>query len=498
MSISMDFHFLAATAAGWMIYGAVAGTLLALAVWLVLRLFPRTDSRTSFAVWFSTLLATALLPWLGLFSKSFSHPAVAEQITGPAPAVITVSTFWALVIFLAWAGIALAGLGRVLWATLQVRRLYASSVEAGLETLPTELIPLIAECRKVRSLSVRVSSEVEVPTAIGFFKPAIILPAWLLESTPADELRYILLHEFAHLRRRDDWTNLAQKIVQALFFFLPSVWWIERRLTLDREMACDDAVLAHAECARGYAECLAHIAEKSFMRRQMALVQAAVTRMRQLTLRVARILDPDRARAASISLWKPAVPAVAVLAVMCAVATSSAPTLVRFTDRGPVEESGSRSTARANVPVVAQAVTLSTVRANPSLNSVQVNDVHAWNAGLKLAQTAGGPRADKRMAHFGRSGHAVNTELAGKMHQGGLVAAKARHVDQQESVPSGLQPTEPSLALNAVKYVTVRQEFLVVVTQRLTPSGQESWQMNVWQLVVHEPATHQKPIPRKT
>ena len=113
-------------------------------------------------------------------------------------------------------------------------------------------------------------------------------PAWMLETTPAEELKYILLHELAHLRRRDDWTNLAQKILKALLFFLPSVWWIERRLSLDREMACDDAVLAHSGTSARICRMSGHVAERSFLRRQIALAQAAVGRVRQLTARVAR------------------------------------------------------------------------------------------------------------------------------------------------------------------------------------------------------------------
>ena len=72
----------------------------------------------------------------------------------------------------------------------------------------------------------------------------------------------ILLHENAHLRRWDQWTNLAQKIVTALFFFHPAVWWIENRLTLEREMACDDIVLAQTASPRDYASFLISFAEK--------------------------------------------------------------------------------------------------------------------------------------------------------------------------------------------------------------------------------------------
>ncbi len=77
--------------------------------------------------------------------------------------------------------------------------------------VPADMRTLIEDFQKSRPVSVLVSNRLEVPTAIGFRKPAMILPAWMLETTPAEELKYILLHELAHLCRRDDWTNLAQK-----------------------------------------------------------------------------------------------------------------------------------------------------------------------------------------------------------------------------------------------------------------------------------------------
>jgi len=84
----------------------------------------------------------------------------------------------------------------------------------------------------------------------------------LRELSP-EELRVVLLHEFAHLRRWDDWTNLLQKLVRTIFFFHPAVWWIERRLSLEREMACDEAVLAETENPQAYAECLVSLQRKA-------------------------------------------------------------------------------------------------------------------------------------------------------------------------------------------------------------------------------------------
>src|SRR5512140_1441275 len=249
----VDFHVMATTVSQRLLFSAVGGTLLAAAVWLLLQLFPKRDSRTNFVVWFSTLLATALLPVLSFYIEERSAAPI------DAPAVFTVSTSIASYLFIAWAVIALAGLARVVLATFQLRRLRSHAAPVAMESLPADMRCLIEEAQRSRPVAVLVSDRLEVPTAIGFRKPAVILPAWMLESTPAEELKYILLHELAHLSRRDDWTNLAQKVLKALFFFLPSVWWIERRLSLDREMACDDAVLAHSGSPRGYAECLARV-----------------------------------------------------------------------------------------------------------------------------------------------------------------------------------------------------------------------------------------------
>src|ERR1035441_5088559 len=80
--------------------------------------------------------------------------------------------------------------------------------------------PAIQSRRRVTVCS---SHAVRVPAAIGYFRPIVVFPAWTLQEIPAAELDAILLHELAHIRRWDDWTNLAQKIIKAIFFFHPAV-----------------------------------------------------------------------------------------------------------------------------------------------------------------------------------------------------------------------------------------------------------------------------------
>src|ERR1041384_4509440 len=100
----MSFHWLASIAAERLLFSLGVGTLLAIIVWLLLRFFPQKDSRTSFAVWFATLVITAALPLLGLF---------AARGSGRSAAVVTVSAAWAVYIFIGWAIIAFVGLLRV-------------------------------------------------------------------------------------------------------------------------------------------------------------------------------------------------------------------------------------------------------------------------------------------------------------------------------------------------------------------------------------------------
>lgn len=470
MNFASGFHGLATAVSESLLYSAIAGTLLAPAIWFLLRLFPKKNSRTSFAVWFSTLLATALLPLMRLFSNSSDGANSAG-----AHALVTVSTAWAWYVFLAWVSLASIGLLRVALATIQLRRMRAEAVAVDLKTLDPDLRTLMEDFQRYRKVSVLVSHRLEVPTAIGFYKPAIILPAWLLESTPAEELKYILLHELAHLRRRDDWTNLAQKVLKALLFFLPSVWWIERRLSLDREMACDDAVLAHSGSPRGYAECLARVAERSFLRRQIALAQAVVGRVRQLTTRVATILDPDRPRTAH--LWKPAIPVVMVLAGLCAVPASFAPELVSFSDQ-------------ANTGQVLSAQTQPYGESHtPRLQGAQVSGesqgVRAIQASLRRdGATVALPPVRAKLGLPVRG----KTERTGPLKSERAVAV-AKRTQPMVLIASYQAPKQEN-------YVTVREEFFVVVTQRSASGQQQTWQMHVVQVSL-QPQSKAVQKPRK-
>ena len=295
-----------------MLLSLAAGTAVALCAGAALRVAPQHSSRTRFALWFAVLMSIVVVPLIAFARRGET------SATSGSHAWLTIPESWAFYIFGAWAVMAGAGLARVIAGLMQVRRVRKSCEELPSDALPASVRETLANFPLRRAVKVCVSDDVRVPTAIGFFRPVVVMPRWLFHELPAAEMNQIVLHELAHLARWDDWTNLAQKIVRATLFFHPAVWWIDQRLSLEREMACDDAVIAATSDRHSYAQCLAMLAEKALGRRTAALAQAAVHRMQQVTARVMRILDPPAGNARGRWAWM--MTAVSTVAVAGAIA----------------------------------------------------------------------------------------------------------------------------------------------------------------------------------
>lgn len=299
------------------------GLLIALCAWLLLRLMGRQNSGTRFAVWLVALAGVAAVPFLtGFDSGHQGFPALIPH----AHPEIAVPAFWAVAFFILWIGVATVALARVIAGILQVRQIRRSCAEIPAADLDPTLRELIAETKRpVRLLA---SEKVRVPAALGFRNPAVVLPAWALRDLTADQLRPIVIHELAHLRRHDDWTNLLQKAIRALLFFHPAVWWIDARLSLEREMACDDAVLAATGNPRAYAGCLIDLLERGCARRGFAMAQAAIARARDASVRIARILHVGSG--ATTRVGRAALGVATALSIACAGAALYTPQFVEF------------------------------------------------------------------------------------------------------------------------------------------------------------------------
>jgi beta-lactamase regulating signal transducer with metallopeptidase domain len=318
---------------GRLITGVAVGVLLAMLAAIVLRVC--RNSSTKFAISFLTLVAVAAFPLAACFVGGHASNLY------PTPH-ISVSGRWAFSIFVIWIVGAAIGLCRIALGLLRVRTIRRRCIELDPNSISASspadnadfvLRSALAEYGGSRRVSLCVSEDMTVPTAAGFFRPAVLLPAWTLKDLSTAELNSIVLHELGHLHRWDDWTNLTQKVFKALLFFHPAVWWIDSRLALEREIACDDFVLAKTSDAQGYANCLVSVAEKSVSRRALAMAVAAVGRFRQTATRLTRILDQNRLGGTRVS--KPAFACMTVLASVFAIGLPRIPAIVVFGDTRP-------------------------------------------------------------------------------------------------------------------------------------------------------------------
>ncbi len=138
------------------------------------------------------------------------------------------------------------------------------------------------------------SSAVDSPLIVGFFHPVLLLPQWLAPTLSAEELCQIVLHEFEHLRRRDDWSNLLLHVALTLSPLNPALLWFNRRIGVQRELACDAAVVAATTRPIDYAASLARIAERRLRRNTLRLALAAWGRQSELSTRIHALLEQSQ------------------------------------------------------------------------------------------------------------------------------------------------------------------------------------------------------------
>ena len=86
------------------------------------------------------------------------------------------------------------------------------------------------------TIKVLQSGIVKVPVAVGHFKPVILVPLGLLSNLPAEQVETILLHELAHIKRRDYIVNILQRMAEAVFFFNPALLWVSSLLRQERAL----------------------------------------------------------------------------------------------------------------------------------------------------------------------------------------------------------------------------------------------------------------------
>jgi beta-lactamase regulating signal transducer with metallopeptidase domain/HEAT repeat protein len=305
-------------------------TLLVIVAYLVATGLRRASAGARHLVWLATLIGLVMLPaaleWRPIRvpvlppSANYAAPSAtvspaaapsAPVIEAPASVVpeqteaATPTSTWldARVregIRLPWALGALWALGvlalvaRLVHGLLTVRRIArtAPEVEAGAWRAALHEVADRLDMEEAPRLVV--SNAVRVPFACGFSHPTIVLPTEAMSWTE-ERRRVVLLHELAHIQRRDMFGHLLSRLACVMYWFHPLVWMAARHLRAESERACDDLAIRSGARASDYAQHLLDIVTS--IRGPVApAVACTMARKRDFEGRMLAILDPERRR----------------------------------------------------------------------------------------------------------------------------------------------------------------------------------------------------------
>lgn len=348
------------------------GALIGLLAWLAFALLRNARPQWRYAVACLALLACALLPIVQLLF-ALAAPAGTNVLPGDtapiviaglatAPDALPARTGFALPMpsqdAMAWlvtlwaAGAALLSL-RMLGGALWLQRLCREArTEAG--PWQARVDDLARRLGVRRRVSLRLTADGDGPSTAGWWRPVILLPAAVAMRMPADLLEALLAHELAHVRRHDYLVNLLQRLVETLLFYHPAVWWLSRRIRLERELVADDLAATALGGGRRLAIALAELDRLLAASRSPfplpPLAQAA--HGGHLMSRIQRLVRPTR-RAFGGAVIPPLLGLAVAAGAFYAHAQLTSPTGTGQAHRGPSASTASPTVASASNPAPA-------------------------------------------------------------------------------------------------------------------------------------------------
>ncbi|MDQ6942645.1 MAG: M56 family metallopeptidase [Candidatus Eremiobacteraeota bacterium] len=322
-----------AVTALWM--GAAIAALTA----LVVRCWKPLDAATRYAVWYVALIAVVLGPLATTVAMEYTRPAprVADlaaalstsqtlhtQVNVALPRTrmtIAIPPYVAFGAAALWLLVVLGGAARFGAGVIVLARLKRDALPLAPEHRSAlSLWNAHAGAHSARRARLCVSDRVEVPVAVGLFDGMVVLPQHILDAFEPGDVDRFVLHELAHLERRDDWTAVFERLAQIVLFFNPFVHVIAKRLDLEREIACDDRVVEATSDVRSYAVGLTRMAESTKWPHNAIAAPAIFVTRKQLSLRVEELLARRRLTAPGVAIAPAAVALIVSLGVVAAAA----------------------------------------------------------------------------------------------------------------------------------------------------------------------------------
>jgi beta-lactamase regulating signal transducer with metallopeptidase domain len=265
------------------------GVMVAIVAAAGLRVIPLSRPRARYAVVWAAYLLVVVLPAVAPVFAWAVDPLPADL--APSLPLVTVPGAWwaspaaALALWVAWAGMHIILFARAAAAVQRAKR-------SGREC-PREVLAGLRYWTRVssggRPARVVLSDSVRLAGVLAFGRPAIAIAPPLVGQLNSLDLDRVLVHEWAHVQRRDDIGQLVQRLFRIVVGWHPAAWWLERQLDFEREAACDELAVSVTGSAKGYAGCLALLAALPQASGRSVPALAVLSRSR-LHRRVVRIL----------------------------------------------------------------------------------------------------------------------------------------------------------------------------------------------------------------
>lgn len=266
------------------------GSVVTLGLLMLLRPLARAHANVRYVVCWAALMLVMALPAVSWFAANVPVPHV--QAVVPEVGVVSMPDVWwtssaaMVVAWAVWFGVHAL---RFAGALVAIRRARANG-----RPFPPDVEARLPHWRRVsrhgRRAALVLSESVTAAAVLGCGRPVIAVAPSLLTALEPSELDRVLVHEWAHVRRRDDLVHVAQVAIRAVAGWHPAVWWLERRLHVEREVACDELTVAVTGSPASYAACLVKLAEARGAERT-PLAAPAMLRATGLRARVTRIVS---------------------------------------------------------------------------------------------------------------------------------------------------------------------------------------------------------------
>jgi beta-lactamase regulating signal transducer with metallopeptidase domain len=193
---------------------------------------------------------------------------------------------------LAWA-LGVAGLA---WRTIRQNLTFLHHLRVAKTIAEPSIVDIFQNCKAVLRIRFPVelleTSQVKSPALHGFFRPKLLLPQQFAGEFSQEELRYIFLHELAHVKRRDMAVHWLGTVLRILHWFNPILWLSFRCMAADRELACDEMALSHAgdNETKRFGQAIIKVLERCGQTSGFPLVMGILENRNQMTRRIATIL----------------------------------------------------------------------------------------------------------------------------------------------------------------------------------------------------------------